>query len=169
MSDEHNALEQDTMVEELVSYLDGELDTESNRRVERRLAQDADYRQRLRELQRSWDLLDHLPRADVDHSFTESTIAMVALQTSDDHQHAQRTDSRQRRLMMGSALACAILVFVATFSATRWWAGRQDRKLLRDLPVIENIDQYRYAESIEFLRLLEREGLFVEGGLDHEL
>lgn len=169
MSNDRHALEHDTMVEELVAYLDGELDTESNRRVERRLARDAEYRQRLHGLQQSWDLLDQLPQADVDDSFTESTIAMVALQTSDDHQRAQRTDSRQKRLMMGSALACAILMFVAAFSATRWWAGRQDRKLLRDLPVIENMDQYRYAESIEFLRLLEHEGLFVEGGLDHEL
>ncbi len=169
MSNDHHALEHDTMVEELVAYLDGELDTESNRRVERRLARDADYRQQLRELQQSWDLLDHLPQADVDHSFTESTIAMVALQTSDDHQHARSRHSRQRRLMIGSALACSVLVFVAAFSATRWWAGRQDRKLLRDLPVIENLDHYRYAESIEFLRLLEREGLFVEEGLDHEL
>ena len=41
----------DAMVEELVAYLDGELDPEASREVERRLTQDADYRLRLRQLQ----------------------------------------------------------------------------------------------------------------------
>ena len=169
MSDELKTQGQETMVEELVAYLDGELDMDSNRRVERCLAQDAIFRRQLRELQQSWDLLDHLPRADVDESFTESTIAMVALRTSDERRHTETSAARWRRIVLVSAAACAVLVFVAAFSATRWWAGRQDRQLLQDLSVIENIDEYRYAESIEFLRLLEREGLFVEGGIDHEL
>jgi anti-sigma factor RsiW len=169
VSDELNAQGQETMVEELVAYLDGELDMDSNRRVERRLAQDAVFRRQLRELQQSWDLLDHLPRADVDESFTESTIAMVALRTSDERRQTEVSVARWSRIVLVTAAVSAALVFVAAFSATRWWAGRQDRQLLEDLSVIENIDEYRYAESIEFLRLLEREGLFVEGGIDHEL
>jgi anti-sigma factor RsiW len=169
MNDQYDAPGQETMVEELVAYLDGELDTDSNRRVERRLSQDPKYRRQLRALQQSWDLLDHLPRADVDESFTESTIAMVALRASDERQQTQTSATRRFRLVMGGAAACAALAFASAFAATRWWADMQDRQLLSDLPVIENLDEYRYAESIEFLRLLEREGLFSEGGLDHEL
>jgi hypothetical protein len=41
--------------------------------------------------------------------------------------------------------------------------GLPDRQLVRDRPVIENVDIYRYAENIEFLRMLEREGLFADG------
>jgi len=41
--------------------------------------------------------------------------------------------------------------------------------LLQDLPVIQNVDEYRYADSIEFLRMLEKEGLFAEGGVDDDL
>jgi anti-sigma factor RsiW len=169
MSDEYRGAGPNIMVEELVAYLDGELDMETNRRVERRLAHDATFRRQLRELQQSWDLLDHLPRAEVDESFTESTIAMVALRTSDDRRSTETTDRRHSRFVLVSAAACAVAVFAAAFSATRWWAGHQDRQLLQDLPVIERIDEYRYAESLEFLRLLEREGLFVEGGIEHEL
>jgi hypothetical protein len=40
-------------------------------------------------------------------------------------------------------------------------------KLLRDLPVLENFELYYQADNIEFLRMLEKEGLFVEGGGDH--
>lgn len=167
MSDENNAQGQSTMVDELVAYLDGELDTEANRRIERRLSQNAVYRQQLRVLQQSWDLLDHLPRADVDESFTESTIAMVALRASDENRQTATSAARKNRLLWASSIVCAALAFVAAFAATRWWADGPNRQLLRDLPLIENIDEYRYAENIEFLRLLDREGLFAEGGIDN--
>jgi anti-sigma factor RsiW len=54
--------------EELVAYLDGELPPDDCRRVERRLAEDDDYRQRLRDLDQAWEALDALPatRADDD-------------------------------------------------------------------------------------------------------
>ncbi|MCU0982448.1 MAG: hypothetical protein MUF25_25095 [Pirellulaceae bacterium] len=168
MSDENHAQGQSTMVDELVAYLDGELDTESNRQIERRLSQDAVYRQQLRELQQSWDLLDHLPRADVDEAFTESTIAMVALRASDEERQTETQTVRKRRLLLASSTVCAALAFLAAFAATRWWSDGPNRQLLQDLPLIENIDEYRYAESIEFLRMLEREGLFAEGGIDDD-
>ena len=49
MSDEQ--FENDPLDEELVAYLDGELDAGERARVERRLADDAPYRERLRRLQ----------------------------------------------------------------------------------------------------------------------
>ena len=44
-----------TLDEELVAYLDGELDPVDSSRVERRLADDELYRQRLAEMQHAWD------------------------------------------------------------------------------------------------------------------
>ena len=38
-----------------------------------------------------------------------------------------------------------------------------DRQLLRDLPVLENLDEYRQVGSIEFLRKLRDEKLFCQG------
>jgi anti-sigma factor RsiW len=169
VSDDNDARGEGLVVEELVAYLDGELEPEANRRIERQLSRDLTLRQQLRELQQSWDLLDHLPRADVDESFTQSTVAMVAVHAADEVRRAEATGSRRGRSLLIAAAACAALTFMAAFAATRWWAGRAERQLLRDLPVIENVDEYRYAESIEFLRMLEQEGLFVEGGLDDEL
>jgi anti-sigma factor RsiW len=154
------------MIEDLVAYLDGELDTEANRQVERRLAQDPAFRQQLRTLQQSWDLLDHLPRADVDQTFTDSTIAMVALRASDEKREIETSVGRKTRYLLALAAVSAAIACVAAFAATRWWLDQPNRQLLRDLPLIENIDEYRYADNIEFLRMLEREGLFVEGGIE---
>ena len=54
----------DPELEQLVAYLDGELEAEAAREVERRLAADAAYRQRLNRLQQSreTDLWKRQPR-----------------------------------------------------------------------------------------------------------
>ena len=73
------SIQNDSVEEELSAYLDGELDAESVRKVERRLARDGSYQLELQRLERAWRLLDDLPRATVDESFTKSTIEMVAV------------------------------------------------------------------------------------------
>lgn len=168
MSAERNPSE-DTIVEELVAYLDGELDVEANRNVERRLSQDVAYRQRLRQLQQSWDLLDRLPRADVDESFTNSTLAMIAVRGVDEVRNLEQASYRRHRSLQAAIALAVALAFVAGFAGIRWHAGREDRQLLQDLQVIERVDEYRYAEDIHFLRLLQDEGLFAEGEMDDEL
>ena len=40
--------------------------------------------------------------------------------------------------------------------------GRPNERLLRDLPVIENVELYRQAGDLDFLHKLQDEGLFVE-------
>ena len=69
----------DAIHEEIVAYLDGELDEDVSQRVEQRLAKDPNYRRRLQQMERAWDCLDALPQAEVDESFTHSTVAMVTL------------------------------------------------------------------------------------------
>ena len=46
----------------LVAYLDGELDEAAVRSLEARLARDPQARQELEALKRSWEMLDYLPR-----------------------------------------------------------------------------------------------------------
>jgi anti-sigma factor RsiW len=158
----------DPELEQLVAYLDGELDAAATGAVEQRLTQDAGYRQLLRQLQQSWDLLDRLPKAHVDQSFTQSTVAMVVVKAADDVEQLQAVSGRRRRYTWWFGTVGIALAFLFGYAAVARWAGRENRQLLRDLPVIEKLDQYRYAESVEFLRMLEREGLFVEEEADHE-
>ncbi|MFO0455321.1 MAG: anti-sigma factor family protein, partial [Planctomycetota bacterium] len=63
--------------DELVAYLDGELTAEQSQKIELRLASDPGYRERLRELERTWDLLDELPTGEPTESFTRITIELV--------------------------------------------------------------------------------------------
>jgi hypothetical protein len=51
---------------------------------------------------------------------------------------------------------------LAGFGGVYWTAAMPNRQLVRDLPVIENMEYYRHADSLEFLRRLESESLFDE-------
>jgi anti-sigma factor RsiW len=148
--------------EQLIAYLDGELDGESSRRVESRLSDDADYRRALAQLQNAWEMLDHLPRAEVDEQFTHSTVEMVAVTAGGDVEKERSAALRRRAFgYMAGALALAG-AGLAGFLAVALVVDQPNQRLVRDLPVVENIDYYRHVEDIEFLRRLAGEGLFVE-------
>ena len=154
---------------DLVAYLDGELDADQARAVEDRLSRDAEYRRQLRELQQTWDLLDQLPTAEVDDRFTQTTLAMVAVSAAEDVDQAQQRQVSTRRRWWWIGSMAAAVAFVIGYAAVSLVVSRENRRLLRDLPVIQRLDEYRYADSVEFLRLLEREGIFAEDEIPHEI
>ncbi len=148
--------------DQLVAYLDGELDTETSEDVERRLKQDPDYRHDLKMLQRSWDLLDELPRAEVSETFTQTTVEMVVLSAAHELKEKETgAKRRQRTVWVGSVLSLLVLA-VASYFGVSAWLNRPNDQLLSDLPVIEDIELYRVADSVEFLTQLQEAGVFSE-------
>ncbi len=148
--------------EQLVAYLDGELDGEASREVERRLAEDAEYRRELQQLQRAWDMLDELPRADVSDSFTQATVEIVALSAARELTAARGHTRRRERLLWCVAGAGTVIAAVASYMACHAYLARPNTQLTRDLPVIENIELYEVADSVKFLKQLAETGLFDE-------
>ncbi len=148
--------------EELVAYLDGELEAERANRVEQLLAADPDVRETLRQLEQTWEMLDVLGKADLDETFAQSTLEMAAVDAEEQVRRAEADILRSRRkrlVLQGTALAAATL---AGYLAVALLRPDPNRQLLEDLPVLENLDKYRQVEEIEFLRMLDREGLFGE-------
>ena len=156
----------ETIQEELTAYLDGELESEHRRRVEERLARDPAYRTELQRMQRAWDMLDKLPKATVDDGFTRTTMEMVAVAAAEEAktQALEVPRRRRRQALIGTAAVAgaAVLGFVIGIQA---WPNKS-RQLLRDLPVIENFERYRHADSLDFLRKLEASKLFDEEASD---
>ena len=150
----------------LVAYLDGELAAEDRRQVEQRLTDDEQYRERLKQLDAAWELLDELPQAEVDDVFTRTTVAMVAVAAEDDIQRIQRSRRWRHVLTWSSVAALLVAAALVGFLVAHVRFGRPNQQLVRDLPVIENVDVYRYAESVEWLETLDASGLFAE---DEEL
>jgi hypothetical protein len=143
--------------EQLVAYLDGELSPDECRQVEERLANDADYRQQLHELDQAWEALDSLPSTSVDDDFARTTIEMVAIAAREEQK--QRTvdaaaTSRNRRRLWAIAGAVAVL---ASFVAARLLLPDANARLLGDLPVITQMDWLDQIQDVDFLRQLSKE------------
>jgi len=156
--------------EQLVAYLDGELDAEAGRRVEEALATDRRLRRTLQGLDRTWELLDELDTAEVPESFTQTTLEMVTVAAAEDVRESLTEAPRRRRrrwVIAGGGLVAAALV---GFLAVAWLAPNPNRQLVEDLPLLINEDlpmlvnaeQYRHVDDFQFLQMLSREGLFVE-------
>jgi hypothetical protein len=148
-----------SLEEQLVAYLDGELDAEAVRRIEERLASEPAVREALGRLERTWDLLDELGSTPVGESFTRTTLEMVTVAAEQDVEHAMAEVPvrRRRRLWLIGAgvLAAAAAGFFAAFLAL----PNSNRQLLQDLPLLENLEEYRQVDDINFLRLMKEKGL----------
>lgn len=155
---------------QLTAYLDGELSEEEVRIVEQRLVADAEFLRRMQSLQKSWDLLDALPHREADASFTRSTMELVA-------QTAERDWKRRQGVAREWVLKIALFVAVPLcIAALSFWFARQTQRqpveqFVRDLPIIENLDVYEKVDSVEFLSMLDENGVFqdTESFLDEEL
>ena len=76
--------DQAELVDQLSAFLDGELDPAARRDVEELLTTSEEARAELKRLEQAWDFLDELPRSEVSPSFTQTTVAMIALRASED-------------------------------------------------------------------------------------
>lgn len=160
MTDDTTLTTEEAIDQEIVAYLDGELDPAAAARVERRMAEDPRYNARLNRLEKAWDLLDTLGRTEADDSFTHSTVAMVALKAEDDVQAGAKASGRKRSLAWVGLAAAAAIAAVGAYFVVDQRLNRDNRELVRDLPVIERVDEYRNIESVDFLVELQKEGLF---------
>jgi anti-sigma factor RsiW len=160
MSDETTLTSEEAIDQEIVAYLDGELDPAAAARVEKRMAEDPRYNARLNQMEKAWDLLDNLGRTEADDSFTHSTVAMVALKAQDEVEADKQAASRKQALVWGGLGAVALFAALSAYIVVDRELNEENRELVRDLPVIERLDEYRNIESVEFLERLHKEGLF---------
>ena len=164
MSDQQtNPTDDERRRDELVAYLDGELDAPEAEAVERRLAEDGQLRTQMQEMERVWDSLDKLSREPVDESFVKTTVEMVTLVAEDEIKtHRAAAPRRQilRRLAASGTMAvCALAGFLIALAL---WADPDDA-LIADLPVVENLDLYLQADSLEFLTKLHQQNIAWNG------
>lgn len=143
----------------LTSYLDGELPDAKRIEVESRLNADQEFRAELQELQRTWDMLDELPRSEVKHSFTKSTLELV-IKDATREAARERTRSWAWPLRICTLVAIPIFAFAFSNLVTDFFRNAEHRELVNNLPLIENVYYYETANDFEFLRALKKSGLF---------
>jgi len=154
-----------SLQDDLVAYLDRELPPEERTRIERVLAEDSSARLEVQRLEEVWEALELLPRGAADAKSARETVELVAQAAHEDllRQTAARPRLSPKWLAFGIALALVLLA--------GWALGRRvwpdpNQRLLKELPIVQHFDEYRSAGNIEFLRVLEQQGLFTETSRD---
>lgn len=160
-----------SLEEQLVAYLDGELDAEASHQVEELLSADPKVRQTLQGLDRTWELLGELETPQVAERFTQSTLEMVTVAATEDTERSREGAARRRQrrwLTVSGSLAAAAGVGFLTVLAV--WQLTLDRNatLVDDLPLLENLDEYRQIDDVQFLRELHAARLFAEEESDEQ-
>lgn len=153
--------------ENLVAYLDGELEDTESQEIDRILARSDVARHEVEALSRAWDMLDLLPNSQASSEFTNRTMSTLKLEESpyDISDKAWFVFARRgavAAVWLAAIAACGVVGFLATWQ----WYPNPHRDMLAELPLIRHLDVYQEVESIEFLDSLNREGLFDGGGAD---
>ncbi len=167
-NDEPSRLE--SLREELVAYLDGELAPDETARIEEQISRDPSLRRELDSLAKTWDWLDALERPTVDEEFTRTTIEMVAASAVQEVERIRQEAPRRAALEWAfGGLAAALLVLVGFLTASAIWTN-PNQWLLENYSLIQNHDFYRRGESLAYLELLHRSGVFdASGGFEDEV
>jgi anti-sigma factor RsiW len=148
--------------EELVAYLDGELNRDSVSRVEDELSKNSEYRLRLMQLQQAWDLMDELPRVSSDEAFTKSTVELVVVSAESEETATVVGRKTWRNVIWVIGLLGATAAAWGGFALISQFNDRDNQALLKDLPLVQEIDIYDPIESLDFLKQLEASGVFDE-------
>jgi hypothetical protein len=85
---------------------------------------------------------------------------MIAVKAEGDATGAIDAARWRRNLAWVGMGTLALVAAVSVYVVADRNLNSENRALVRDLPVIERIDQYSNIESVEFLQQLQKEGLF---------
>ena len=152
----------DIEVETLVAYLDGELDVQSVRQMEDRLAVEPDLREKMTSLEQTWNMLNELETVSADKELVRSTMEVVTL-TIEKELSEDEKQIEQRKWFDRLILLATILMFGVIGYQLATLVGIQRKKqFAADIPIILNISKYKEIGSFDFLQALSDKRVFDE-------
>ncbi|WP_406701220.1 hypothetical protein V5E97_26575 [Singulisphaera sp. Ch08] len=148
----------------LVAYLDGELNEAEAQAIATKLTKSATARREIESLEKTWSLLDHLPRGQVSDDFTARTLTEVhRLSTEGGRFESAVRQTTQRVLRVAVWMMVGLLTVGAGFAITQWVWPNPTARLARDLSIAEHLDEYREVDSFELLEILAHSPEFGTG------
>ena len=145
----------------LVAYLDRELKESESQAITAKLSQSPSARRELEAFQKTWDLLDHLPRPEVTSEFTARTLAQLDHLTLPDDRLIRLARQAGHRLAQALVLAVSVSVSLAVgYAICRLAWPDPSSRLIQELSLAEHLDDFRAVHSMTFLRELDQDASF---------
>ena len=155
MAPEHQRLSPDER-SNLVAFLDGELPEVQAQVIATKLTQSVTARREADLLQRTWELLDFLPRPHASPNFTLRTLAEAESFDGRGNRMALAASDFGRKVISGiGCLAAAVVLFGFGYLFTAQLWPNPSARLATDLSIAESLEAYREVGGIEFLRQID--------------
>ena len=148
---------------ELVAFLDGELDADAARQMETRLSVDSRFRTEAATLQRTWALLDVLPKPEPSAAFASRTLDKIAALPASPSVARSRSIPVPaiRWFAWAAALLAAAGIGYALTPPARFEVNLDTDSVYKTEPrLIDNLPLYLAVDNLEFLQLLDTPDLF---------
>lgn len=144
--------------EHLVAYLDDELPAPIRDRLATKLSQSVTARREVESLERSWDLLDLLPRPQTADDFLSRTLDELSRKEGRGIRWGALGHSWRRRLTAAAlAIGTLALAFGIGYGVTAWIVPAPTARLAQDLSLARHLDEYRaLGGDLDFLKQLDR-------------
>ncbi len=136
----------------LVAYLDGELNERDMQELDDVLTRHPDARADVEQLRQTWDLLDVLPRPTVTEEFSAQTLATIQVIRDDEPAAASRWP-RRGLLAIVWILLLSVSGVAGVLLVDRWQPDPTDSLIAR-LSVLERFEAYREIGTVEFITAL---------------
>src|SRR4051812_28476358 len=105
----------------LVAYLDGELSDVESRSIATILTKSPTARHEIETLQKTWEMLDFLPRPTVPEQFSERTVTEIRkLEHESPAWHSSVGAWSSLAIRLASTITVAILSLAIGYAVTRW-------------------------------------------------
>ena len=157
--------------ENLVAYLDGELDEETSQALEAKINIDPEARKEVDALKQTWGMLDYLPKPEPSSGFTNRTMERLSLEQVGKAIQTGKMAVQRRAfwLRIASWAAALLLATGGGFLASQFLFQNKDgadpeEALVPHLRVLEKWRQFENIDDLDFLRALDNPDLF---GEDH--
>ena len=138
-----------------MAYLDGELNDAEARVIATKLSNSATARRELELLEKTWALLDQLPRPKASEQLTERTLTgMQRIAGQGDRLETAFRGTARQVAQLAAAVLLALAASVAGFVLTYWAWPNPSARLARDLPLVEHFEEYRDIGTFDFLDAL---------------
>jgi hypothetical protein len=147
----------------LVAFLDGEVDDDLASQLEAKVAKSPSVRKEVDALEKTWSMLDWLPRPELPGDFATQTVTRI-------HSQQLRAEMIEGRLQKYSILTAKCVGWVASvvaatfigFAALRVGWRDPSRELAEHLDILDNMETYRVIPDAKFLEDMVRLGYFVD-------
>lgn len=166
----------DGQTEELVAFLDGELNAKETESVATRISLDPNLRAEAESLQRAWDILDILPRPQPSPTFTTRTLTLAIPGAGNGGSGAipnQSSPTIPIVTQSASSVGFWVISFIVLIASAGmgYFAHRElvppPKQVslspdLEDHSLVKNLRLYRYVDDIDYLKRLDSAELFAD-------